>query len=128
MRRAALRFEDRGTQDLSRPQFLKDVVSFNKRERRRLGPDSGLWGNFEKIQSILAREIGHRHELPFFPKQVVRKARNIAHVDARAYHLAALAYRAQRRRHQFSGGSVDDGRIEWSVRQLARRPGPHRAE
>ena len=55
MRRVALRFEDRGTQDLSRPQFPKDVVGFNKRECRRLGPDSGLRGNFEKIQSVLAR-------------------------------------------------------------------------
>ena len=59
MRRVALRFEDRGTQNLSCPQFLKDVVGFNKRERRRLGPDSGPRGNFEKIQSVLAREIGH---------------------------------------------------------------------
>lgn len=49
-------------------------------------------------------------------------------MDPCADHPAALAHRAQRRRHQFSGGCVDDGGIERPVGQLARRAGPYRAQ
>ena len=99
-----------------------------KRECRRLGPDSGLRDDFEEIQPVLAREVGDRHQLSFLPEQIVGKARNVAHVDSCAHHPAALAHRAQRRRHQFSGGRIDDGGIERRVGQLVRCPSPHRAE
>src|ERR1700750_1236801 len=38
-----LGLEHGGTEDLSCPQFLKSIVRFRQRERRRLGPDPGLW-------------------------------------------------------------------------------------
>src|SRR5258708_21301957 len=92
-----LRFEDCGAQNLSCPQLCKNVVGLGKRECRRLGPDFSLRGNLKKIQPVLAREVGNRDQLSFFPEKIIREARNIAHVDSSAYHLAALSYRAQRR-------------------------------
>src|SRR6266852_3469158 len=120
--------EDCGAQKLSLPQLCKDLVGLDKGECRRLGPDASLRDNFEEIQPVLACQIGNRHQLSFFPKNIVRKAGDVAHVDARAYHPAALSHRTQRRRHQFPGGGVDDGGVERSVRQLARRSGPPRPE
>jgi hypothetical protein len=35
-------------------------------------------------------EIGDRHEPPLFPEQPIRKARDVAHMDARANNAAAL--------------------------------------
>src|SRR5260370_33586173 len=97
MRCRGLGFEDGCTQDLSGSQPCKDVVSFDQRECRRLGPDSRLRSDFKEIQSVLACEVGHRHQLSLFPKKIVRKAPNITHVTSRAYDHAAMAYRAQRR-------------------------------
>ena len=69
-----LGFEDRGTQDLSRPKLLQDLVGLMERKHCRLGPNSGLRHNFKEIQSVLAGEVGHRHQLSFFPEKIVRKA------------------------------------------------------
>src|SRR6266404_1469542 len=66
--------------------------------------------------------------MSFLPKNIVGKTRNVAHVDSRAYHPAALAHRAQRRWHQFPGGGVDDGSIQRRVWELARCSGPHRTK
>src|SRR5207244_3176340 len=89
------RREHRGPEDPPRPQPCKRIIGIAQRKRRRLRPYPGLSGNFQKIQSVLTGKIGNRNELPFFPKETVWKARDIAHVDARANNLAAFAYRAQ---------------------------------
>ena len=98
-------FQDGGAQYLARPQLCKDLVGFYKRECRRLGSDTTLGDDFEEIQPILTRQIGDRYQLPLLPEQVVGKARDIAHVNSRTYHPGALAYRAQRGRHQRAGGA-----------------------
>jgi hypothetical protein len=54
-----LRFEDCGTQDLSRPKLLQDLVSLMKWKDCRLGLNSGLRHNLEEIQSVLTREISN---------------------------------------------------------------------
>src|SRR5258708_23066601 len=100
--------EDGRAQDLSGPQLGENVVGLYKRECSRLGPDSGLGSNFQEIQPILAREVGNRDQLSLSPEEIVWKARNVTHVNPCAYHPAALAYRAQRRRNQLSDRSVDD--------------------
>ena len=113
-----LGFEDGCAQKLSGPQLCQHVVGLSKRECRRLSLDARLRRNFEKIQSVLAGEVRNRHQLSFLPEQIVREARNIAHMNPGAYHPAALAHRAQRCRYQLSGGSIDDSGIKRSVGQL----------
>jgi len=54
----ALRFENCGTQYLSRPQLCKDLVGLHKRECCRLGSDTSLRDNFKEIQPILTGQIG----------------------------------------------------------------------
>src|SRR6266849_2410505 len=93
MELSCLGSEDCGAQKLSLPQLCKDLVGLNKGECRRLGPDASLRDNFEEIQPVLACQIGNRHQLSFFPKNIVRKAGNVAHVDARAYDPSALSHR-----------------------------------
>src|SRR6516225_9966055 len=104
--------EYRGAENLSAPQLVQDIVGFSERKRGRPGPDSNPWRDLQEIDAVLAREIGHRNQLPLFPEQMIGKARDIAHVNARADYPAALAHRAQRRRHQFPGRSIDDGGVE----------------
>src|SRR3974390_299450 len=82
--------EYRGAEDLSAPQLVQDIIGFSERERRRPGSDSNPWRDLQEIDAVLAREIGHRDQLPFSPEQMIGKARDIAHVNARADHTAAL--------------------------------------
>ena len=72
----------------------------------------------------LPRQVGDRHDLPLFPEQPVRKARDVAHVDAGADHAAALAHRLQRRRHQRADRRKDDGGVERLRRRFVGAAGP----
>src|SRR6266403_5657458 len=72
-----LGFEDGCAQKLSGPQLCQRVVGLNKRECRRLSLDARLRRNFEKIQPVMAGEVGNRHQLSFLPEEIIREARNI---------------------------------------------------
>ena len=52
---------------------------------------TGLRRNGQKIAGILPGQIGDRDDLTFLPEKPIRKARDVAHMDAAADHPAALA-------------------------------------
>ena len=56
--------------------------------------------NFEKLGAVFSGEIRHGEQLALLPEQAVGHRRNVAHVNARAHHPAALAHGLESERHQ----------------------------
>ena len=101
------------------------MIGLVKRIGCGMGDDADLRSQTQKIDSILPLEIGDRHELPLFPKQTIGKARDVAHMDARADDAPALADRLQRQGDETTHDRKDDCGIERVWRHLVRsaRPG-----
>src|SRR5437764_14749 len=58
--------------------------------------DAGARNNVaEEFPGVVAGEVRHRDDLTLFPQQPVRKARNVAHVDAGTNYPAAFAHRLE---------------------------------
>src|SRR3546814_15767263 len=78
-----------------------------------LFPYTTLFRSIEEGQAIVPREVGDRDDLAFTPQIGIGETGNIAHVNARAHHLAALADRLQRcgnegaDRREYDRGKVD---------------------
>src|SRR5208283_507132 len=83
--------EDRGTFEAPGTQIGERPVGFLERVGRGLRDDADLRGEVEEIETVLARKVRDRHELSLFPQQLVWKARDVAHVDARADDTAPFA-------------------------------------
>ena len=66
----------------------------------------------QKVQPILPPEIGHGQQLSFSPKPVIGKSGDRAHVDAGAYHPAALADCLQSQWHKIADGRENDRDVE----------------
>ena len=47
-------------------------------------PDRDAGRHFQKLDSVSTREVRNRAERALAPQELVRKARNVAHVDAGA--------------------------------------------
>ena len=82
----------------------------------------------QKLEGILAGQVGHRDHLAFFPQQPIRKRRDVAHVDAGADDTTTLADRGRCRRHQRTDRREQDGGIEGLGQQGCRAAGPYRAQ
>ena len=90
----------------------KSLVSLNEGILSCLGGDTDLRGQAEEVDSVRAREIGDRKELPLFPEQAIGKAWDIAHMDAGANDATTFADRFQCKWHQRAHRRKDDGRVE----------------
>ena len=110
------------------PQIGQGFVGPIERVGRRVGFDVGASRDLQEIDAVLARQIGDREKLPFFPEKVVGKFGNIAHVNAGADDGAALFHRGQRQRHERADRRIDDRRIELFRRRLIGAAGPDGAE
>src|SRR5215203_16992 len=56
---------------------------------------------------------------------MIRKARNVRHMNAAAHHASTLFYRLERQRNEGADRSEDDGGIERLRRHLVRPAGPY---
>ena len=115
-------FELPGTQIRQRLIGVFQCVTGGLRDNAYLGQYS------EKINAVLAGEVGHRHELPLFPQQAVGERRNVAHVDSGTDHAPAFAHRLEREWNQCAIGREDDRGIELLRRQFIGPGGPARAQ
>ena len=81
----------------------------------------------EELEAILPGEVGDGDELPLAPEQTVWKTGNVAHMNSRTDHPAALANSLQRQRDEMAQRRVDDGRVEGPRGRLFRASGPGHA-
>ena len=82
---------------------------------------SSVWEflrELDELASILARQIRHRADTTLAPEDVVRKLRDIAHVDAATDDDATLDDVAKRFGDQRADGCQHDGGVEFLGRAL----------
>ena len=89
-------------------QIGQGLVGLLQRVARRFRDEPDPWRQTQEIDSILTREVGHRHELALLPQQAIGKAWNVRHVNPRADDSAALAHGLERQRNQTTYGRKDD--------------------
>ena len=109
-------------------QIGQGFVGADKRVGGRMDGKSCAGYELQKIQSVLAGEIGDRKKLSFFPQEIIGKFRNIAHMDAGADNCAALFHRGEGDRHERADRRVNDRCIKLFRRRLIRSTGPDGAE
>src|ERR1019366_906882 len=95
---------------------------------RGLSDNANLRRQAQEIDSILPCEIGDRQKLSLFPKDLVREAWDVAHMDAGTNDTTAFANRLQRQGHQIANGRKDDRSVERLRRHLVGTACPCRAE
>src|SRR5579862_25443 len=93
-----------------------------------MGPDRDLRGNGHKVLSIFPRQVRDGADLTLTPEQVIRKCRDIAHMDASTNDDPALADSSQRANDQLTCGREDNCGIEHDRRRLGRAAGPMRSQ
>lgn len=91
-------------------------------------PRTHLRHQLEELASVLHRQVRHRLHPLFVPQRRVREGGDIAHVDARAHHDAALFHRLQRRHHQRTLARENDARIQLFGGKTAAASRPARAQ
>src|SRR5207248_9720789 len=82
----------------------------------------------KNLLAIRPRQIRHGTNCSLVPKPLVRKRRNIAHVNPCADHVSPFPNGSQRHRHKFPRRRKDNRRIEQLGRQRPGITGPYRAE
>src|ERR1035437_3891043 len=93
-----------------------------------LGLDRHLGSDLQEFLTVTTRQIGYRPNGSFFPKQLVRKGRDITHVNSTTNNCATLADCAKGSRNQRTDGCKDYGRIQLFRRLFIGTTGPHRSE
>src|ERR1035438_4022445 len=107
---------------------MQCIVCPIKRINLYSGLDWHLGSNLQEFLTVTTRQIGYRPNGSFFPKQLVRKGRDITHVDSTTNNGATLADSAKRSRDQRTAGCEEDGRIQLFRRLFIGTTGPHRSE
>src|SRR5437879_1004869 len=116
--------EHRGAADAALAHARERLVRPLEGKNLDRGPDRYLGSEREKFLAIAAREIGDRHDAALAPQDLVRKRRDLAHVDARARRAGAtcLGPRAASRAFSHPFGAA---RAQGIVDSATGCPGEH---
>src|SRR5215210_8730296 len=105
-------------------QCFQGLVGLFEGERHDFGADGYFWGEREELQTVLAREVGHRAYGALAPEDLVGEGRDVAHVYARADHGPAPGDGPEGRGNEGADRCEDDRRVQFLGRCLFGTPGP----
>src|SRR3954454_4097300 len=91
--------QDGRTRDLAGAKPLERLVGLVEGMLLDPGADRDLRRELEKLLAVAASQVRHRSNHSLAPEDLVREARDVAHVDPGADDDAALCRRPQRQRY-----------------------------
>src|SRR5262249_7805992 len=109
---AAGRDQDSSAPELAVPQSIESVIGLGKAEGFNVSTYRHVWCDCHEIFRILPGEIGDRTDDAFAPQQLIRKLRDVAHVDSTAHNNASFPNNSKRTRNEITYRRKDNGCIE----------------
>ncbi|ABA51266.1 hypothetical protein BURPS1710b_A1017 [Burkholderia pseudomallei 1710b] len=109
-------------------QIVERLVRLRERIRRCLHVERHVVRNPHEFGRVVARQVRDRYDPPLAPQQIVRKRRNVRHVNPTAHDGAALHDRRERGRHERADRCEDQRRIERLGRGFVAAARPRGAE
>src|SRR4029078_7288573 len=97
---------------------LERLVCLLEREFLDLGPHGHARREREELLPVAARQVRDRADDALLPQELVREARDVAHVDPRADDDPAAGEGTERRRYELACGREDDRCVELLGRGL----------
>src|SRR5438067_13297694 len=78
--------EDGGTLEAAMREVIERAVGVGQRIGVHLGANRDPGRELQELLAVPPGEVCHRADLPFLPQEVIRKRRDVAHVDAGTHH------------------------------------------
>src|SRR5512147_1014107 len=104
--------QDGGAVDAAVLQVLQSLIRLRKRVDLNGSLDRDFGGEAQALADVVTRAVGGGAQEALVIQQVIIHGWDLRHGDSGQRHGSALAYSAQSRGNERSGGGKDDGGVE----------------